>query len=536
MTAQTNFLKVEQDLGKWFLGLKEENEILLAALAARLPILMEGAHGTAKSTIAKRIAKYFGKTAFYRQIKASMTIYDVFYEYDLALLMKGERKIIPKALGAEFVILDEALAHPILLSAIHDFIEDRSVDGVPASWRFCMFATNPKNEFYESSTLALSNFATLDRFAVINYLNPPRTYDLFELGLRTEKQFKPPDPDFSVPTKVLDEAWAEVEKVKIPLEIHLRLQLLLSALSECSYTPSAGQTGKEAKEINKWMLMGSSVESLCGTCRYRNEICGKATASPTRAQRAVIWLSKALAWLHEKDVGLEEFERALAHVMPHRIFYVPSFMREHPTAQNAFQSLYGMYQKDMLKRQNQGAFKLLTDIYKKLSAGAWDKASYDQLILNFADDLPLRKFVEGLKRKRYAEVKAALYEAVEKTSDMVQLGVMKGQITTKGLDFEDEVELGKLIDKKLAGDTTTFTVKVPNDTRGKVIGKITTVMSRYADARELHTFLFDRVTPSRQFATFAITKTEDGFTIVTLDKDTAESVRKKLPEAQEAQP
>ena len=524
------FNKIDQDLDKWFLGFKEENTVLLAALAARLPILLEGPHGTAKSTIAKRLAHYFGETAFYRQVKSQMTIYDIFYEYDIAELMKGKRVIIPKALGANFVILDEALAHPILLSAIHDFIEDHSVDGIPAKWKFCIFATNPKNEFYESSTLALANFATSDRFAVINYLNPPKTYDLFELGLRTEKQFKPPDPDFKFPIEVLDEAYAEVEKVTIPLDVHLRLQLLLSALSECTYTPASSKdTAKD--NVNKWMLMGSSVEALCGTCRHKNEICGKSTCSPTRAQRAVIWLSKALAWLRgNSKVSQDDFETALRHVMPHRIFYVPSFMRDHPTAQDAFQALYGMYLEDMKRRTDQGAFQLLANIYRKIGSGAWDKDSYDSLIMKFGGDLPLRKFAEGLKAKRYPEIRGALYQAAEAEQDPASLALMKSQISGKGLDNDDEVQLTKYVDEKVVGKTIQIQIVYTEADRSKTIGKLTLALAPHvSDVKALNNVL--RVTgafSNQDFPGLLIQHVDGAFTVTVIEVDVAKQIRSKL--------
>lgn len=528
-----------------YFGLDEQNEIMLAALAAKLPLYEEGPHGVAKTSRNKRLALYFGEKAFYRQITDKSTTYDVFYEYDLPKLMKGERKIVPKALAAKFVILDEFKKNPLFGSSIHEFIEDYVVDGIEARWKYVVGLSNPQNEFYETN-IALIDFATNDRWAVVNYLPPPRTYDLFELGLRTESEFKPPPPGFTVPLAILEDAYREVVKVKIPLEIHLRLQLFLSALSECSYTSATSQTGGEAKEISKWMLMGSSIEGLCGTCRHRNEICGKATCSAARAQRAVIWLSKALAWLREHhgesnkkpakwlEVGMDEFETALNHVFPHRIFYVPSFMREHPTAQDAFKALYRMYLRDMEQRQNQGAFQLLANIYQKIKEGVWDKESYELIVTRFSDDLPLRKFAEGLKKKRYPQIRSTLYKAAEEENDLAALELMKQQVAAKGLDNDDEVQLTKFIEEKVEGKT--IRIVVPYDNWSKTIGKLTLALAPHVlDVRDLNGALRNREDfTNRDFPGMIIDHKADQekgsgtFTIIVIEEDVAKAVRKKL--------
>jgi MoxR-like ATPase len=532
MKAIDQFQKILDDMNTTYFGLSEQNEVMLACLAARLPLYEEGPHGVAKTSRNQRLSKYFGEKAFYRQIRAQSTVYDVFYEYDLPALMKGERKIVPKALACKFVILDEFKKNPLFGSAIHDFIEDHVVDGIKAEWQYVAGLSNPQNEFYETN-LALTDWATNDRWGCVNYINPPRTYDLFELGLRTERMFKPPDPDFKVPLDALEKAYEEVAAVEIPVEIHLRLQLLLSSLSECSYTPA---NSVDVKDVSKWMLLGSSIEGLCGACRHRLEICGVATCSPTRAQRAAIWLSKALAWVRGKDrVGQDEFEAALNHVLPHRIFYVPSFLRDHPTAQDAFKALYMKYQADMKHRTEQGAFQLLANIYGKIKKGAWDRDSYELIITKFADDLPLRKFTEGLKEKRYPRIRAALYEAAEKETDLTVLELMKQQLPSKGLDVIDEVELQKYIEEKVAGKTIRLQIGYSEDTRNKVVGKLTLALAPHVqDVKALNVALRNREAfVSRDFPGMIIqhdlqSGTEGTFTITVVEQDTAAVIRKKL--------
>jgi len=80
--------------------------------------------------------------------------------------MRGEEKIVPKAIDAEAVFLDEPFTNQLITSALKDFLEERIYDKFECNWLFFTAASNPPNLYYQT-VMQLTNLADLDRFDVV---------------------------------------------------------------------------------------------------------------------------------------------------------------------------------------------------------------------------------------------------------------------------------------------------------------------------------------------------------------------------------
>ncbi len=107
--------------------------VLLAALATESPLLLVGAHGTAKTLVAERVAGALGLE--FRHYNASLLSYDdlvgipVPDETGEALRFVGTPATV---WGAEFVLLDEiSRCRPDLQNKLFPLVHERKVAGVP---------------------------------------------------------------------------------------------------------------------------------------------------------------------------------------------------------------------------------------------------------------------------------------------------------------------------------------------------------------------------------------------------------------------
>jgi MoxR-like ATPase len=114
-------------------GWERLDAVLLAALATEAPLLLVGAHGTAKTLVAERVAAALGLE--FRHYNASLLSYDdlvgipVPDESGLALRFVGTPATV---WGAEFVLLDEiSRCRPDLQNKLFPLVHERKVAGVP---------------------------------------------------------------------------------------------------------------------------------------------------------------------------------------------------------------------------------------------------------------------------------------------------------------------------------------------------------------------------------------------------------------------
>ena len=123
-------------------GLDRLESVILAALATETPLLLIGAHGTAKSLLLSRLCEALGIS--WRHYNASLINYDDLIGYPLPDA-SGELKFIqtPASVwGAAAVFIDEiSRARPDLLNRLVPIIHERKVQACRCL--HCAFAGRP---------------------------------------------------------------------------------------------------------------------------------------------------------------------------------------------------------------------------------------------------------------------------------------------------------------------------------------------------------------------------------------------------------
>ena len=312
----------------FFRGLDEELEVYVSAQALGLPTLLLGPHGTGKTTLVKALydalvieegENYRPLRKFFLLVKERHTPFDVFYTYHLPSLMKGEEKIIPKAIDAEAVFLDEPFTNQLITSALKDFLEERVYDRFQCKWLFFTAASNPSNLYYET-VMRLKNLADLDRFDVVIPIEARLGMSLYEIaGQMAKAKERHPKPriDFRINISNLPKVRSSILGLKVSKEAVSWLTLFAHSLSACAY---------EDENRHKHVLDKFSVlESLpCSTCPFRqHRLCSKYALQPNRFMRSTIMLAKAVAWLKGSgEVRLEHVRKAVKYTLPLRLVLV----------------------------------------------------------------------------------------------------------------------------------------------------------------------------------------------------------------------
>lgn len=141
--------------------------------------------------------------------------------------MRGEEKIVPLAVDAEAVFLDEIFANLQVLGALKDFLEERIVDRFRARWLFFTAATNPRNAFYET-LLDLRNYADIDRFGVAIVVGNRNGVKLggiiHELS---RKSGNAPGDGISVDISNIEEVRREIDEVRVSPRLEMLQYLKL---------------------------------------------------------------------------------------------------------------------------------------------------------------------------------------------------------------------------------------------------------------------------------------------------------------------
>ena len=126
----TNRTTTLRQLG--IVGLDPLEPVILAALATETPLLLIGAHGTAKSLLLSRLCEALDLP--WRHYNASLVNYDDLIGYPLPG-ESGELKFIqtPASVwGAAAVFIDEiSRARPDMLNRLFPIVHERKVQGLP---------------------------------------------------------------------------------------------------------------------------------------------------------------------------------------------------------------------------------------------------------------------------------------------------------------------------------------------------------------------------------------------------------------------
>lgn len=121
-----------------------------------------------------------------------------------------------------------------------------------------------------------------------------------------------------VSIRELEEIWADVSHVYVPLRISLFANILVWAFRVCKYDKSS--------------IMPGYMRLVCAQCEYSNEICSQITIAPgERAIISAILFSKARAWFYGRDeISYEDIIWSIPWVISHRIELTTSIKAEIP--------------------------------------------------------------------------------------------------------------------------------------------------------------------------------------------------------------
>jgi MoxR-like ATPase len=310
------------ELSKVLRGHEEKVRVFVAAQTLGLPTLLLGSHGTGKTRLVKSFAKMLYKDgapikAFMMLLKSTHKPLDVFYSYDLPALMRGEEKVIPKAIDADLVFLDEVFANELILSALKDFLEERIYDRYEAKWMFFIGATNPGNDFYQN-VLIQRNMADLDRFDVIIPMTPPAStvvpevLEMFDEARTRENDY---EPDLKVDVSEISKVREEIlTAVKMSQGAKAYLWLMSMAFSTCYYHDEVTGNKSRADRFNMFERLP------CERCTFKKFTMCNYALSPMRFARSTTFLAKALAWIEDSKIaGVAHVRTAVKYTLPLRL-------------------------------------------------------------------------------------------------------------------------------------------------------------------------------------------------------------------------
>ena len=170
--------KILEELGIYGWQAADEN-LVLASLLTGDPLLMIGAHGSAKTHVAYKIAEALDKK--FLSYDASKALFeDVLGFPNVESLKAGKVEYVPSAVtiwDKEFVLIDEInRALPELQAKWLEIIRSRRIMGFPTDVKWVWSAMNPMNESYNGTQVM--DAALIGRFAI--FLYPPEALDMEE--------------------------------------------------------------------------------------------------------------------------------------------------------------------------------------------------------------------------------------------------------------------------------------------------------------------------------------------------------------------
>jgi MoxR-like ATPase len=273
---------LHQRLTSTVLGAEEEAYWLIVALLAHGHVLIQGAPGIGKTTLAQTLASGLAGSFKRVQFTPDLLPSDIL-GYSLFHQGRGEFQFIPGPVFANVVLADEInRTNPRIQSALLECMNERQVtiDGVtrPLAAPFLVMAT--QNTLYASGTFPLPE-PQLDRFLI---------------------SLTPPSPDAALLSKILAQhASRPVAPVAPPL---------LTAAEVCALQDEVLRV-PAAEAITQYIAaLAHAVKKHEG---LRGGLSPRAAIALMRAAQAVAWIEGHAA-VHPDDV-----KRALLPVWQHRL-------------------------------------------------------------------------------------------------------------------------------------------------------------------------------------------------------------------------
>ncbi len=441
---------------------KEIPEILalciLNALVPNSAILLTGAHGSGKTSIAKLLGRMFTESSL-NDLESSiirghpqLTEEKLVGTLKLGKLMKeGEEEVIWRQFVTNFwKIIDEVnrltpYAQDILLSLLAEGTI-KYYDEIINITKYCLYATlNPQ----DVGTFELSQ-PFLDRFGISVPFSIPTSSDLQLILLGKDEKYSGRDELLEVP-KVLNldelmEIWYYVNRIPFNENVNNYIHALIREFTLC-------------ERINKGNTEDLKPSTgLCSGCHFNTtqNICNKVDSIlSVRAAKDLLRYSKALTWLMDiKQIDINIVNSIAPYVISHRVIYSKRELEKPPYWGNKYEfskDIIGNSQKRYLNRE------ICYQIVEKYSEGIAKDSDFAELKNYEKNDLIVKydliPFATKLKNKSYSNLIREINET-SKNGKLDKLSEIRNSLI-ENIEFPNRAYLINRCNKELYKQTVT---------------------------------------------------------------------------------
>ncbi len=441
---------------------KEIPEILalciLNALVPNSAILLTGAHGSGKTSIAKLLGRMFTESSL-NDIESSiirghpqLTEEKLVGTLKLGKLMKeGEEEVIWRQFVTNFwKIIDEVnrltpYAQDILLSLLAEGTI-KYYDEIINVTKYCLYATlNPQ----DVGTFELSQ-PFLDRFGISVPFSIPTSSDLQLILVGKDEKYSGRDELLEVP-KVLNldelmEIWYYVNRIPFNENVNNYIHAIIREFTLC-------------ERINKGNTEDLKPSTgLCSGCHFNTtqNICNKIDSIlSVRAAKDLLRYSKALTWLMDiKQIDINIVNSIAPYVISHRVIYSKRELEKPPYWGNKYEfakDIIGNCQKRYLNRE------ICYQIIEKYSEGIAKDSDFTELKNYEKNDLIVKydliPFASKLKNKSYSNLIREINET-SKNGKLDKLSEIRNSLI-ENIEFPNRAYLINRCNKELYKQTVT---------------------------------------------------------------------------------
>ncbi len=306
------YLNGVAELEKWYIFNGRSDEILkIIPLVRNGKFLLLGPYGYGKSLYAYLVAKiFFGydiDSVPVVQLMDDLSIYDVFFNMDVPSLMKGNEKIVPRAVVTEpFKFINEfQRGNYKIYNALLGLFSEGFI-----TFRDKIFKTEDYVAILDANPFDAGS-VEVPR-ALMNRITG--SFNMRSMGPENLLKLMDAEVDVNNARKILDahimnRIWDEVETIKVNRSMYLLLTLLHGYFSNCIYGDRA-------------MMDPRHVSNLCSSCVYRTEPCSM-IKEPLghRWWRDAIAIARARAYYYGREhVNVDDIFFGSLYSLNHRVY------------------------------------------------------------------------------------------------------------------------------------------------------------------------------------------------------------------------